>query len=262
MTTSVPLTPASGRFVEDHSELCIPYTPRVSAANAIELREVSKLYGTFAALRKVVADFHTGKSYVILGPNGAGKSTLLRNLAGLTRPTFGTMTILGSGDVSAVRSRIGYLGHDSMLYDELTAMENLRYSASLYQDEVLPSGRWTPEQSLTMVGLDPGLDRPVGKFSQGMRQRASLARVLMAKPDLLLLDEPFSNVDIASSTQMLHVLNQLRAAGNTILLTTHQPDLARPIADCFCTMESGQIASMEYFSPSDTSAGASSAGEL
>ena len=122
-------------------------------------------------------------------------------------------------------------------------MENLRYSASLYQDEVLPSGRWTPEESLTMVGLDPGLDRPVGKFSQGMRQRASLARVLMAKPDLLLLDEPFSNVDIASSNQMLHVLDQLRAAGNTILLTTHQPELARPIADCFCTMEAGQIAS-------------------
>jgi ABC-type multidrug transport system ATPase subunit len=231
----------------------------VPAANAIELHEVSKLYGTFAALRKVTAEFHTGQSYVVLGPNGAGKSTLLRNLAGLTRPTFGKMMILGSVEVSEVRSRIGYLGHDSMLYDELTAMENLRYSARLYQGETLPDGRWTPEQSLTLVGLDPGLDRPVGKFSQGMRQRASLARVLMAKPDLLLLDEPFSNVDLASSAQMLHVLNQLRAVGNTILLTTHQPDLARPIADCFCTMEAGQIASMEYFPPTHASAGMQSA---
>ena len=247
--------------VEDPSNSPISYTPRVPAANAIELNEVSKLYGTFAALRRVTVDFHSGKSYVILGPNGAGKSTLLRNLAGLTRPTFGKMTILGSGDVSAVRSRIGYLGHDSMLYDELTAMENLLYSASLYQGETLPTGRWTPEESLTMVGLDPGLDRPVGKFSQGMRQRASLARVLMAKPDLLLLDEPFSNVDIASSNQMLHVLDQLRTAGNTILLTTHQPDLARPIADCFCTMEAGQIANMDYFSPSKESAEASSVEE-
>ena len=219
------------------------------AANAIELHEVSKLYGAFAALRKVTAEFQTGLSYVILGPNGAGKSTLLRNLAGLTRPSFGKIVVLGTPEIAAVRSRIGYLGHDSMLYDELTAMENLCYSASLYQGETLPSGRWTPEQSLTMVGLDPGLDRPVGKFSQGMRQRASLARVLMAKPELLLLDEPFSNVDLASSAQMLHVLNRLRAAGNTILLTTHQPDLARPIADCFCTMQEGQIVSMEYFPP-------------
>ena len=255
MTASLRSTPARQGVDASPSNSRIPYTPRVSAANAIELREVSKLYGTFAALRKITADFHTGKSYVILGPNGAGKSTLLRNLAGLTRPSFGKMTILGSGDVSGVRSRIGYLGHDSMLYDELTAMENLRYSASLYRDETLPSGRWTPEESLTMVGLDPALNRPVGKFSQGMRQRASLARVLMAKPDLLLLDEPFSNVDIASSTQMLRVLNQLRAAGNTVLLTTHQPDLALPIADCFCTMEAGQIVSMEYFPPSDATTG-------
>jgi ABC-type multidrug transport system ATPase subunit len=261
MTASPTRAIVSQPVAEDRSISHIPYTPRVIAANAIELRDVSKLYGTFAALRKITIDFHTGKSYVILGPNGAGKSTLLRNLAGLTRPTFGAMTILGSGDTTAVRSRIGYLGHDSMLYDELTAMENLRYSAKLYQDEVLPGGRWTPEESLRMVGLDPGLDRPVGKFSQGMRQRASLARVLMAKPDLLLLDEPFSNVDISSSNQMLRVLDQLRAAGNTILLTTHQPDLGRPIADCFCTMEAGQIAGMEYFPPSNAPAGAQSAQE-
>jgi ABC-type multidrug transport system ATPase subunit len=112
-----------------------------------------------------------------------------------------------------------------------------------------------------MVGLDPGLNRPVGKFSQGMRQRASLARVFMAKPDLLLLDEPFSNVDLASSAQMLHVLDRLRAGGNTILLTTHQAELARPIADCFCNMQAGQIASMEYFPHSSASAGPTSARE-
>lgn len=217
------------------------------AANAIELHELSKLYGSFAALRKVTAEFRPGHTYVVLGPNGAGKSTLLRHVAGLTRPSFGTLTVLGSTDIAAVRSRVGYLGHDSMLYDELTALENLRYTARLYADSVSPAARWTPEQALATVGLDAGLNRPVGKYSQGMRQRTSLARVLMAKPHLLLLDEPFSNVDVASSTQMLQVLQQMRDAGNTILLTTHQPELARPIADCFCTMQEGKIVSMEYF---------------
>ncbi|MGC1783012.1 MAG: heme ABC exporter ATP-binding protein CcmA [Acidobacteriaceae bacterium] len=216
---------------------------------AVELRDVSKLYGSFAALRKITAEFSAGQCYVILGPNGAGKSTLLRIIAGLIRPTFGGVAVLGSAEIADVRSQIGYLGHDSMLYDELTAVENLRYTSLLYRNAAQPSvpGLY-PEQALEMVGLDARLDRPVGKFSQGMRQRAALARVLMAKPDLLLLDEPFSNVDLASSAQMLEVLAKLRADGTTILLTTHQPELARPIADCFCTMHEGQIATMQHFS--------------
>lgn len=214
--------------------------------SAIELRDVSKLYGSFAALRRVTAEFVTGHCYVVLGQNGAGKSTLLRTIAGLIRPSFGTLAVLGSAEIAAVRHRIGYLSHDSMLYDELTAMENLRYSACLYDDGSV-SLNSTPEQVLAMVGLDARLDRPVGKFSQGMRQRAALARVLLPQPELLLLDEPFSNVDAASSAQMLHVLAQLRAEGKTVLLTTHQPELARPIADSFCTMQDGQIARMENF---------------
>ncbi len=226
----------------------ISYTPHVHTATAVEVREVSKLFGSFAALRKVTAEFAVGRCYVILGQNGAGKSTLLRVIAGLIRPSFGSLVVFGSAEIGNVRSRIGYLGHDSMLYDELTAIENLRYTSQLYRHAADPivSG-WKPEAALDMVGLDARLDRPVGKFSQGMRQRAALARVLMAKPDLLLLDEPFSNVDVASSALMLRVLTQLRLEGNTILVTTHQPELARHIADCFCTMHDGQIASMETF---------------
>lgn len=224
----------------------IPYTPHVPHASAVELRDISKLYGTFAALRKVTTEFAVGRSVVILGPNGAGKSTLLRAIAGLIRPTYGRLAVLGSPDVSAVRSRVGYLGHDSMLYDELTALENLRYTAKLYGSQNVKASM-TPEEALDRVGLDPQLNRPVGKFSQGMRQRAALARVLMPQPELLLLDEPFSNVDVASSAQMLSVLGKLRAEGKTILLTTHQPELARPIADCFCTMQDGQIVDLQNF---------------
>lgn len=220
-----------------------------SANQAVILDDVSKLFGGFAALRKVTVEFIAGKSYVILGQNGAGKSTLLRMAAGLIRPSFGAVTVLGSKEIASMRQRIGYLSHDSMLYDELTALENLAYFARLYgAGDAYSKPMWRPQEALAMVGLDARLDRPVGKFSQGMRQRAALARVLMAKPDLLLLDEPFSNVDSESCVQMLQVLAQSRAAGKTILLTTHQPDLARPIADCFCTMQEGQIAGMELFS--------------
>jgi heme ABC exporter ATP-binding subunit CcmA len=213
---------------------------------AVELNDISKLYDTFAALRRVTATFPAGKCYVVLGPNGAGKSTLLRVLAGLLRPSYGKLNVLGTSDLSAMRSRIGYMGHDSMLYDELTALENLEYTAALYRNQ---TNLLTPQQALEQVGLDAKLDRPVGKFSQGMRQRAALARILLTLPELMLLDEPFSNVDIASSTQMLSALTALRGAGKTILLTTHQPELARPIADCFCNMRDGRIVEMEEIRP-------------
>jgi len=219
-----------------------------SAPSAIQLDEVSKVYGSFAALRKVTLELAAGKTFVILGQNGAGKSTLLRIVAGLIRPSFGTIAVLGSQEIANIRRRIGYLSHDSMMYDELTALENLRYTARLYGDaDSSAAPMWKPEEALDLVGLDARLDRPVGKFSQGMRQRAALARVLISRPQLLLLDEPFSNVDAASSSKMLHVLGQLRAEGKTILLTTHQPELARPVADCFCTMHEGQIAGMDFF---------------
>lgn len=215
---------------------------------AVELRDVSRLYGSFAALRKITAEFDTGRCHVVRGPNGAGKSTLLRVIAGLVRPSYGALTVLESSDPKAVRNRLGYLGHDSMLYDELTALENLRYTASLYRDTSAAGLR--PDQALELVGLDPRLDRPVGKFSQGMRQRAALARVLMTTPDLLLLDEPFSNVDAASSAQMIEVLAQVRDKGNTILLITHQPELTLPVADFFWTMDRGRVIGTEECSRS------------
>lgn len=218
-------------------------------SRAIELHDVSKLFGTFAAVRRVTAEFTTGRCYVILGPNGAGKSTLLRLIAGLIRPSYGSLSVLGTTEIIHARRRIEYLGHDSMLYDELTALENLRYYGKLYEaTDNKQASCLRPEEALSVVGLDGRLDRAVENFSQGMRQRAALARVLMSSPDLLLLDEPFSNVDVDSSAQMLKVLSQLRTAGATILLTTHQPELARPIADCFCMMEQGRIVQMEHFS--------------
>jgi heme ABC exporter ATP-binding subunit CcmA len=209
------------------------------------LDQVSKLFGSFAALRKVSVDLEPGRCYVLIGENGAGKSTLLRILAGLLRPTHGTVKVFGDSDPQDARARIGYMSHAPMLYDELTAQENLRYFASLYPGQKSLS----PAEALLQVGLDPDLQRPFGQYSQGMRQRTSLARVLLPIPELLLLDEPFSNMDVESVRQMVELLAGFRQGNRTIVITTHQRDAAAPIADWVLTLKAGRVASFEPGSP-------------
>src|SRR5580698_9874657 len=125
------------------------------------LDQVSKLFGSFAALRQVTVDLEPGRCYVLIGENGAGKSTLLRILAGLLRPSFGTVKVFDSLDPHEARARIGYMSHAPMLYDELTAEENLRYFSSLYPGR--PS--LSPAEALLQVGLDPKLTRTLGQYS-------------------------------------------------------------------------------------------------
>lgn len=210
------------------------------SASVATVQEVSKLYGRFAALRHVNATFEPGRCYLLLGENGAGKSTLLRVLAGLLRPTLGTVRVLDRTAAEA-RGSIGYMSHAAMLYDELTARENLEYTAKLYEGQPCLS----PDRALHMVGLDPALSRPVGQYSQGMRQRTSLARVLLSQPQFLLLDEPFSNMDRASAERMLALLDELRGAGRTMVLTTHQRELAEPMADVVLMMQNGTLTTAE-----------------
>lgn len=205
----------------------------------VQLESVSKLYGTFVALRKISLEFQPGRCYVLLGENGAGKSTLLRVIAGLLRPTHGTARVFDANPAET-RDRIGYMSHAPMLYDELSAIENLRYFAGLYSERACLQ----PDAALRAVGLDPALTRAIGRYSQGMRQRTSLARVLLPQPDLLLLDEPFSNMDAASAHQMLALLENQRTQGKTIILTTHQRELAEPIADFLLTLQAGSVASL------------------
>jgi ABC-type multidrug transport system ATPase subunit len=218
-------------------------------SNCVSLESVSKIYGSFAALRNVSTTFSTGSCTVILGENGAGKSTLLRIIAGLIHPTRGTVTVY-SGSPHKQRHRVAYMSHSPMLYDELTAMENLTYFAGLHREGGCACVG-SPEMALRAVGLDPNLTRPIGQYSQGMRQRTSLARVLQTDPELLLLDEPFSNLDAASAAHMVELLADFRTwpvqtkdaggGSRTILLTTHQATLAKPLADNILTMRNGQI---------------------
>jgi ABC-type multidrug transport system ATPase subunit len=129
------------------------------------------------------------------------------------------------------------MAHPSLLYDELSGMENLRYFARLYginSDRICAAG-------MTTVDLDPALARPVAQYSQGMRQRLSLARALLNDPKILLLDEPFSNVDVRSARAMTALLGAMRTAGKTIFVVTHQASLLEAAADEFVWMEAGQI---------------------
>jgi ABC-type multidrug transport system ATPase subunit len=197
---------------------------------------VVKQFGRFAALRGVTAQFTSGKLYVIVGDNGAGKTTLLRTIAGLAQQTRGIISVLGSPEIKSVRAQIGYMAHPSLLYDEMSGLENLTYFAGLYG---LPQTRC--REVIVAVKLDPDLERPVGQYSQGMRQRMSLARAILNDPKLLLLDEPFSNVDHTSAKEMTALLAKMRDQGKTIFVVTHQPGLLESIADEFVWMEAGKI---------------------
>jgi ABC-type multidrug transport system ATPase subunit len=225
--------------------IAAPIREQAAATIAASLDSVSKLYGAFAALRNISATFPSGSSTVILGENGAGKSTLLRVVAGLITPSRGKAVVFG-GSPHQQRHRIAYMSHAAMLYDELTAMENLNYFATLHRGDGCACVG-SPEMALRAVGLDPNLTRPLGQYSQGMRQRASLARVLQTDPELLLLDEPFSNLDVASAQHLVELLADFRTwpvpggGARTLILTTHQAGLAQPLADRTLTMRQGQI---------------------
>ncbi len=210
--------------------------PSSSDPPAIELSGVAKHFGSLAALRDVTVRLEPGHFYSIVGDNGAGKSTLLRIIAGLMQPSRGTVSVFGTAPRAAA-NRIGYMPHASMLYDELSGMENLRYFAGLYgiRDDA------PCEAAMRTVGLDPQLARRVGQYSQGMRQRLSLARATLHGPSVLLLDEPFSNVDASSAQHMVHVLAKRRDAGNTVLVVTHQPALLESTADDVLLLRDGSI---------------------
>jgi ABC-type multidrug transport system ATPase subunit len=214
-------------------------TSESSSEPVIVVKNLVKFFGRFAALRDISDSFAPGRLYVVVGDNGAGKSTLLRVIAGLMEPSQGSVTLLGAKTVREVAQRVGYMGHAPLLYDELSGMENLRYFGGLYglHDDIHCS------DAMRMVGLDPELERRVGQYSQGMRQRLSLARAVLHDPELMLLDEPFSNVDVHSARDMAAVLGRVRDQGKTIFVVTHQAPLMEAVADEFVEMSAGKIVS-------------------
>jgi heme ABC exporter ATP-binding subunit CcmA len=200
---------------------------------------VTRFYGEHAALDRVTLEIPAGQSVALMGHNGAGKSTLLRLLAGLTRPSEGTVRLSdrAPSDIEARRS-FGLLAHESYLYGALSARENLRLYGRLYALGELEE-RIT--EILAEVGLEWAADLPISAFSRGMEQRATLARVLLHDPSLLLLDEPFGGLDRMAEQFLADRLRRLARSGKTIVLVTHDPQRAIDLAERAVVLRRGRI---------------------
>ena len=211
---------------------------------AIELRGAGRRYGERAALRDVTLDLEAGRTLVVFGPNGAGKTTLLRMLATLLRPHAGEVRVLGRplpADGWAVRGRIGFLGHEAMLYRELSGRENLRFYARLYG-----VAQARADAVIEAVGMTGRGDDPVAELSRGMVQRLAIARAVLHAPELLLLDEPLANLDPAAAAQVEPLIGP--GCGATRVVTSHDPTGGLRGADLVLGLKSARVA---FLTPAD-----------
>jgi heme exporter protein A len=193
-------------------------------APALRVAGLTKRFGHVRALRGVDFGLGAGESLAVFGPNGAGKTTLLRILAGLLKPDGGEVWFGGERlerGRAAHRRRVGLISHHSLLYDGLTAAENLVFYARLYG---VAGPRAAAERALAGVGLDDRASDLVGTFSRGMVQRLAIARALLHDPEVMLLDEPFSGLDQRASATLRDLLGRLRAERRTMVLVTHNID--------------------------------------
>ena len=207
---------------------------------------VEKRFGRVSALRGIDFDIKGGESVSILGANGAGKSTLLRILAGLSRPSAGCFEARREGTTQAtalltrqaLRGEIGYVGHATLLYGELSARENLVFAARLHG---AAPDRDRIDAVLADVGLQDVADRRAGTFSRGVAQRLSIARAVVHDPQVLLLDEPFTGLDETSAERLSTQLSSLREGGRTLILVTHDPRRAVELSERAFIIHRGEI---------------------
>ena len=207
----------------------------------LELDAVSKRIAHHPILREVSFGLEAGSFALLLGNNGAGKTTLIQILSGLMRPSAGTLRFRGepyARTLTALRKAIGVISHESRLYGDLTARENLRLFGTLYGVDDL-TGR--TEAALERVGLAHVSDVPVRTFSSGMTKRVSIARLLLYEPSVLLLDEPYSGLDQASLALFDEYLAEFKAGGGTILMTTHQFTARTAICDRVLILQQGRL---------------------
>jgi heme exporter protein A len=220
--------------------------PAQSSDDAIDLRirarKLTKRYGLRTVLRSLDLDVPNGQSVVLFGPNGAGKTTLLRILSTLSRPAGGTVEINGfdaEHDANEIRAQIGVLAHQPYVYDSLTGRENLQFFGRMFD---IPEAQARIEEVLSVVELSERADDRVGTYSRGMLQRIALARAILHRPSLLLLDEPDTGLDPASVKLLERVLRAHVEAGGSTMMTTHDLGFGLRSSDRVLVLVGGKIA--------------------
>lgn len=207
---------------------------------AVELKNVSKIFRQAEAVRNVSAGFEKGKIHGIVGQNGSGKTVLFKCICGLYPVTEGSITVLGQfvGDGKSVPKGVGAIIETPGFLPNCSGYQNLRYLMDI-------TGKAVPGRirtAITAVGLDPYSKMHVGKYSLGMRQRLGIAQVLMDDPDLMILDEPMNGLDKSGVEEMRALFLQLKEAGKTILIASHNAEDIRILCDTIHEMDAGQMA--------------------
>jgi heme exporter protein A len=218
--------------------------PDVQEKTAIAVSGLRRDYGDRPALDGVGFELAAGATMVVLGPNGAGKTTLLRILATLLRPSGGEVLVLGCAlpkEAWKLRGRIGYLGHEPLLYRDLSGRENLRFHARLH-GIAGEAAEARIERLLVAAGMDRRADDRVADLSAGMRQRLAICRCVLHEPELLLLDEPDSNLDAEGREAARELIGP--GSGHTRVVVTHDPERFLPEADQVLRLGIGEVAAV------------------
>jgi len=208
---------------------------------AIRVRKLTKAFGHHAALRGVDLELAEGEFLTLFGPNGAGKTTLIRIVASLARPSSGTVHVRGQDlgkEATAVRRQIGLISHHPLLYGDLTADENLHFFARMYD---LPDAATRITAVLEQVGLISRRRDPVRTYSRGMVQRLTIARAVLHDPAIMLLDEPYTGLDLQAADMLRGVLQEMVASNRTVILTTHNLEQGLEMCDRAAVLNRGRL---------------------
>ncbi len=216
-------------------------TDAQSAPALISVRSLTKTYGLLPVLRGLDLDIQRGESVALLGSNGSGKSTFMRLVSALSKPSAGTITVGGwelPREAAAVRAQIGMVAHKPLLYENLTALENLRFFARLYH---VPNADARIDELLERVGLARRAHDLVRTFSRGMLQRLAIARALLHDPEVLLFDEPHTGLDQDAAAMLDAVVTEQHASGRTVLMATHELERAARLSSRIIILARGAI---------------------